>query len=133
MRVRCALCARDMAAQAKGKAILTIPTEDPNRPLVLFSDEEGNFTTDMTDVVFLEDEGGHAGCSEWSRAFTSRAAFDAFVKTDEKYKDAKPLGLKEWSEKEGKEPDTYVKPKGPVENPYRTEGEPNGDKKGDKP
>lgn len=119
MRVRCALCARDMAAQAKGRAILHIPTEDSTRTLVLISDEEGSFKTDMTQVVFLEKEDGHAGCSEWSQAFSSRAAFDAFVKANPDYADAKPLTLAEWSQREGKEPDTYVKPKGPVENPYR--------------
>jgi len=121
MRVRCALCARDMAAQIKGKAILHLPTEDKDATLVLISDEAGNWKTDMTGVVFLEAEGGHPRCSDWSRAFTSRAAFDAYVKQHSEYAGAKPLTLAEWSERNAGEPDTYVKPKGPVENPYQEE------------
>jgi hypothetical protein len=118
MRVRCALCARDMAAQTKGKAILHIPTEDPERTLVLISDEQGNWKTDVAGVVFLEADGGHPKCADWSRAFTSRAAFDAYVKAHPEYAGAKPLTLAEWSERNAGEPDTYMKPKGPVENPY---------------
>jgi hypothetical protein len=118
MRVRCALCARDMAAQSKGRAILHIPTEDPARTLVLISDERGNLSTDLTGVVFLEADGGHPKCADWSRAFTSRAAFDAYLKAHPEYAGARPLTLAEWSQRNAGEPDTYVKPKGPVDNPY---------------
>jgi hypothetical protein len=118
MRVRCALCARDMAAETKGKAILRIPTEDPDRMLVVIGDEQGNLKTSMPEAVFLEREGSHAGCDDWSRAFTSRAAFEAYVKANPKFADAKPLTFEEWSQRQGEKPDTYVKPKGPVENPY---------------
>jgi hypothetical protein len=69
-------------------------------------------------VVFLEADGGHPKCADWSRAFTSRAAFDAYVKAHPEYAGAKPLTLAEWSERNAGEPDTYMKPKGPVENPY---------------
>jgi hypothetical protein len=119
MRVRCALCARDMAAQAKGRAVLRLPSEDPARKLVLISDEEGNLTSDTPGIVFIEFEKGHPTCHEWSRAFTSRAAFDAYIKAHPEYAGAKALSLKEWTEKEGKEPETYVKPQGPVADPYR--------------
>jgi hypothetical protein len=118
MRVRCALCARDMAAQVKGRAILRLPTEDPSRKLVLISDDQGNLSTAMKDVVFLEAEGGHPKCADWSRAFTSRAALDAYIAAHPEYAGAKPLTLAEWSERNAGEPDTYVKPRGPVENPY---------------
>ncbi len=121
MRVRCALCARDMSAETKGQAILDLPTEDPARSVVLISDDQGNLTLagePMPGLVFLEDEGSHAHCDAWSQAFTSRAAFDAYVKANPKYADTKPLTLAEWSERAGKKPDTYVKPQGPVENPY---------------
>ena len=118
MRVRCALCARDMSAETKGRAIIQIPTEDPYRLVVALSDEQGNLTTQTPDVVFVEAEGSHAGCDDWSRAFTSRAAFDAYVKGNPKLAGAKALSFAEWAQREGKEPDTYVKPKGPVENPY---------------
>jgi hypothetical protein len=119
MRVRCALCARDMSAETKGQAILQLPTEDPEALLIVISDEQGNLKTRQTGVVFLEAEGSHTGCDRWSRAFTSREAFDAYVKTQPGLAGAKPLKLSEWAVAQGKEPDTYVKPKGPVENPYQ--------------
>lgn len=119
MRVRCALCARDMSAETKGRAILRIATEDPERLLVVLSDEQGNLTGSMPGAVFIEAEGSHAGCEEWSRAFTSRAAFDAYVKANPKLAGAKALTFDEWAKREGSKPDTYVKPKGPVENPYQ--------------
>ena len=119
MRVRCPLCARDMSAETTGRSILHLPTEDPYRVIVAISDEQGNLTTNMPGAVFLENEGSHAGCDEWSRAFTSRAAFDAYVKGNEQLKNAKALSFEEWAQREGQEPDTYSKPKGPVENPYR--------------
>lgn len=122
MDVRCVLCARDMAAQVPGRAIIRARTEDPNRPLILISDDEGNWSSNMPDAVFLEEEAPHPGCPAWSRAFTNRAAFDAYVtKLDEEddLRRAKPLTLKEWSAKSGKEPDTYQKANGPVPNPYR--------------
>jgi hypothetical protein len=118
MRVRCPLCARDMAAETKGRAMLRIPTEDPNRVVVVISDEQGNLKTSTPGVVFLENEGSHTGCDEWSRAFSSRAAFDAYVRDNAKLAGAKPLSFDEWAKREGRKPDTYVKPKGPVENPY---------------
>jgi hypothetical protein len=121
MRVRCVLCARDMAAETKGRTLLTLATEDPNRPLVLVGDDEGNLVAAggaLAGAVFLEDEGSHAGCDDWSRVFTSRSAFDAYVRANPEHRDAKPLTLAEWSERHGKKPDTYYKPKGPVEDPY---------------
>ncbi len=124
MNVRCVLCARDMAAETPGRAILRIATEDPTQILILISDEEGHWSSVRKDPVFLEVEGSHADCSDWSRAFTSRAAFDAYLKANADNPDlkgAKPLTLEEWSEREGKKPDTYARPKGPVPNPYRIE------------
>ena len=112
------LCARDMSAETKGRAILHIPTEDPARTLVVTSDEQGNLKGSMPDAVFLEREASHTGCDAWSRAFTSRAAFQAYVKANPEFAAAKMLTFAEWSQAEGKKPDTYVKPKGPVENPY---------------
>jgi hypothetical protein len=114
MRVRCALCARDMAAETKGRAILRIPTETPERMLVAISDEQGNLTTDTPNVLFLELPGGHAKCQDWSRAFTSRAAFDAYVEENPKYAGAKALTFADWAMREGGKPDTYVKPEAPA-------------------
>lgn len=123
MEVRCVLCARDMAAQVEGQAILRLHTEDPDRPLVLISDDEGNLSANVKGAVFLEIFGPHAGCSSWSRAFTSRAAYDAFLNQqdpdDESWRDARPLDLVTWSQLSGGEPDTYEPRRGPVDNPYR--------------
>ena len=124
MRVRCPLCARDMSLETKGRAILHLATEDPAKPIIVFSDTEGNLRTDAKNAVFLEVESSHAGCSDWSQAFSSRAAFDAFVAAHGEYKAAKPLTFAEWSVREGKKPDTYYRPKGPVENPYAGEAKP---------
>ena len=73
-------------------------------------------------LAAAEQESSHAGCETWSRAFTNRAAFDAFIAENAALKNAKPLTFKEWSERQGEKPDTYVKPKGPVENPYAGHG-----------
>jgi len=91
---------------------------------VLITDEKGEYWTrpeNEKNIVFIEAEASHAGCSEWSQAFSSRAAFDAWVASNPDYKGAKPYSLKEWWAKQGKKPDTYYKPKGPVENPYASE------------
>lgn len=107
-----------MSAETKGRALLRIPLETPDRLLVAIADEQGNLKTSTPGVVFLEAEGSHTGCEEWSRAFSSRAAFDAYVKANPKLAGAKALTFEEWSQREGEKPDTYAKPVGPVENPY---------------
>ncbi|MCI0330045.1 MAG: hypothetical protein L0196_03715 [candidate division Zixibacteria bacterium] len=120
MRVRCPLCARDMAAETKGAVIFHIPTEDPLKPVVIISDEQGNLTTDNPGVLFLEEAASHRKCNRWSSAFSSRKAFEEYVATNPEFKDAKPLSFEEWAavEVSGKKPDTYVKPEGPEGNPY---------------
>ena len=119
MRVRCALCARDMSAETKGGAILSLSTEDPNKRVIVFSDEEGNLTTEFKGAVFIEEKAGHPRCSQWSQAFTSKAAFEAYVQKNPKYADAKMLTFEKWANVEADEtPETYVKESGPVENPY---------------
>jgi len=121
MQARCALCARDYTLETSGSAIVHIATEDPARPVVLITDDKGDYWTrdeNKTSVVFIEVEASHADCPEWSQAFTSRKAFDAWVSANPKYAGAKPLTLAAWWDKQGKKPDTYGKPKGPVENPY---------------
>ena len=99
--VRCMLCARDLAAQSPGAATVAGPTEDPARPLVMRSDDKGDWTANLPEVVFLEVEGDHALCNRWSRAFTSVAAFRRYVAENPLYKDAKPLALADWAAKEG--------------------------------
>lgn len=118
MRVRCVLCARDMATETKGRAILRLATENPEELLVVLSDEQGNLTTSQPGAVFLEAEASHAGCDGWSRAFTSREAFDRFVKGQPELAGATPLSFQQWAQREGKRPDTYTRRQGPTENPY---------------
>ncbi len=128
MRVRCALCARDMSAETKGRAVLRLVTQDPLQTLVVIADEQGNLTTDMTDAVFLEDGESHPRCHQWSRAFTNRAAFEQYVRENPKYHDAKALSFAQWAQVENAgTPDTYVREKGPHgavnENPYNEAAE----------
>lgn len=121
MRVRCALCARDMSSETKGRVVLHLATEDPERPLVLLSDEQGNLspTSDWgKNAVFIEEEASHAGCNQWSQAFTSRAAFDTWVAANPTYKNAKAIPLTEWVTREGSRPDTYFRREGPPGNPF---------------
>ena len=119
MRVRCALCARDMSAETKGRAILSLSTENPHTRIAVFSDASGTLKTQFKGAVFLEETGGHARCSQWSQAFSSRAAFDDYVRKNPKFADAKALSFEEWANVESAEtPETYEKESGPVENPY---------------
>lgn len=120
MTVRCLMCARDMSSETPGRAIIRAATEDPNRLLVLISDEEGNWTTNIKDVVFLEKFAEHPECSAWSRAFTSRAAFDTYVAANPEYKDDKPMTLVEWAAINHGTPDTFSRPDKP--NPYKGGG-----------
>ena len=85
--------------------------------LVLISDEEGNWTSNIPGVMFLEKFGEHPECSEWSRAFTSKEAMKKFQATSAEYKDATPLNLVEWSKLNHGKPDTYRKIDKP--NPYK--------------
>ena len=111
--MRCALCARDMSAQTKGAAILRIPLEAPDKTLVVLADQSGELTTDTPNVVFIEEEGSHVKCYEWSKAFSSRAAFESWAKGKPQYRDAKLLTFAQWAQKEGEEPDTYEKIEAP--------------------
>lgn len=117
MRVRCLLCARDMAGETPGRAIIRAATEDPNRLLVMISDEEGNWTTNVPGVAFLELPGEHPECSGWSRAFTTQTSLRAYVAANPEYAAAKPLTLAEWSARNAGTPNTYRKIDRP--NPYR--------------
>lgn len=120
MTVRCLMCARDMSVETPGRAIIRAATEDPNRLLVLISDDEGNWASNIKSVVFLEKFGDHPECSDWSRAFTSEAAFNQYVQANPEFKDAKPLKLVDWGKLNHATPETFRKIDKP--NPYKTEG-----------
>jgi hypothetical protein len=113
MRVRCALCARDMALETKGKSILRLATEKPNKIVTVWGDEQGNLSTDTPGAIFIEEPSTHARCNAWSRAFSGRKAFDEYVKANPRYADAKPISFEKWSQLQGEEPDTYVRPQAP--------------------
>ncbi|MBL8059419.1 MAG: hypothetical protein JNK63_01745 [Chthonomonas sp.] len=117
MTVRCMMCARDMASETPGKAIIRAATEDPARLLVLISDEEGNWTSNIPGVVFLEKAGDHPECSDWSRAFTSQAAFDKFIAETPELKGTASLSLTEWAQLNNGTPDTFRRIDKP--NPYK--------------
>jgi hypothetical protein len=106
-----------MANETPGRAIIRSATEDPNRLLVLISDDEGNFSSNIKGVVFLEKFGDHPECTEWSRAFTSTTAFNMYIKANPEFKDSKPLSLADWSKLNNGKPDTYRKIDKP--NPYK--------------
>lgn len=120
MLVRCIMCARDMAAEIPGKAIIRSATEDPNRILVLISDEEGNWTSNIPGVVFLEKFGEHYTCNSWSKAFTSREACEKAIRENDEFAGMKPMELAEWSAIHHGKPNTYRKINKP--NPYRSQG-----------
>jgi hypothetical protein len=120
MQVRCLMCARDMASETPGRSIIRAATDDPNQLLVLISDEEGNWTSNIKDIVFLEKFGEHPECSGWSRAFTTKEGLAKYVAANPEYKDVKPLGLTEWAQLNHGKPDTYHKIDRP--NPYRIGG-----------
>lgn len=120
MVVRCPMCARDMASETPGRAIIRSATEDPNRILILISDEEGNWTSNIPGVVFLERFGDHPECSDWSRAFTTLDAYKKYIAEYPEYKDSPPLKLEEWAKINHGKPETYRKIDKP--NPYKTGG-----------
>jgi hypothetical protein len=120
MSVRCLLCARDMASETPGRAIIRAATEDPKRLLILISDDEGNWQSNIPTVVFLEQFAEHPECSEWSRAFTSVAEFSKYVVANPEFRDERPLDLKAWSALNQGRPKTYQKIDRP--NPYRSGG-----------
>jgi len=121
MRVRCPLCARDMAAETKGRVVMHIPTEDQYKPVVVISDEMGMLKTDTPQAVFLEKEASHRKCHRWSQAFSSMKAFQDYTSAHPEDKEAQPILFQQWADLHGKKPDTYVKPVGPdgmTGNPY---------------
>jgi hypothetical protein len=109
-----------MASETPGRAIIRAATEDPKRLLILISDDEGNWQSNIPTVVFLEQFAEHPECSEWSRAFTSVAEFSKYVVANPEFRDERPLDLKAWSALNQGRPKTYQRIDRP--NPYRSGG-----------
>lgn len=117
MSVRCVLCARDMASESIGRVIIRAATEDSSQMLVLISDEEGAFWSNLPEAVFLDEPAEHPQCESWSRVFTNRAAFEKYIKANPRFQSAQPLALTDWAIRYNGKPETYRKISRP--NPYR--------------
>jgi len=120
MSVRCLMCARDMASETPGRAIIRAATEDPKKLLILVSDEEGNWKPNLPNVVFLEKFGEHPDCSGWSRAFTNDSALKQYLVANPEYAGMPGLNLSAWSKLNQGKPDTYRRIDRP--NPYKRGG-----------
>jgi hypothetical protein len=116
MQVRCAMCARDMAAETPGEAILRIATENPDLPLIMISNEAGQLSSNLPHAVFLEEVADHPECSSWSRAFTSKLAFEKYVSQNPEYRGSQPITIDQWAAMNQGRPATYRKIGRP--NPY---------------
>jgi hypothetical protein len=77
----------------KGDLVVYSPSEKVGEPVVL-KRTDGKWTG-PEGAVFLNTFKKHSECAELSRAFSSKAAFDKYVK-DNKVADAKALSLSEF-------------------------------------
>lgn len=92
---RCVWCALTEAQTEfpKGDVTILAPSEIKGKPITI-SRSDGKWSAGPTSAVFLGVNAGHKTCPITYRAFSSRAAFDAYVKkTGGVVKDAKPLTL----------------------------------------
>jgi hypothetical protein len=92
---RCVFCAlSEASSEYKGDLTILAPSETVGSPVVL-TREGGKWTSDPETAVFAAQKASHKVCHITYRAFTRRAAFDAWVKKhpDNFDKDAKPLML----------------------------------------
>ncbi|MDX2065489.1 MAG: hypothetical protein SFX74_07085 [Fimbriimonadaceae bacterium] len=119
MRVRCIMCARDMASETPGRAVIRAATEQPGQTLVLISDDEGNWKSNLPGVRFVESGGEHPECHAWSKAFTTAAAAEAWRQSAGE--DVPILDLTAWGQLNRGKPETYRKINRP--NPYRDSGD----------
>jgi len=87
---RCVFCVFKDQKRYKGDLIVYAPSEKVGEPVVL-KRTAGKWTA-PEGTVFLNSFKAHADCAALSRAFSSKAAFDAYV-TKQKIKDAKALTL----------------------------------------
>ena len=63
--------------------------------------------------MFVEEEGSVTRPAIAGHGRLAPLAFEAATKENPGLAQAKPLSFSEWAAREGKEPDTYVKPKAP--------------------
>ncbi len=89
---RCIYCVFADQDRFKGDLTVQAPSETKGAPIIIKRTEGKWSAPDST--VFLSSFKRHKTCAAESRAFTSRAAFDAYVKA-QGITDAKPLTLAE--------------------------------------
>jgi hypothetical protein len=99
---RCVFCALADAKSYQGDITILAPSDVKGKP-VLLTRKEGKWSTAPENVVFTGQKVNHRSCQLGYRAFTTRAAFDAWVhKNHELLGDAKPLTLQEMVDLTGK-------------------------------
>lgn len=103
---RCVYCALADAKKYDGDLFVYAPSETKGKPVILqraagkwsvVKEADGKLVPE-DGVVFLNAFKGHKECAGLSRAFHSKAGFDAYA---DKPKDAKPLDLAGMLEKAG--------------------------------
>lgn len=93
---RCVFCALSQAiSEFKGDLTILAPSEIKGKPVVI-SRKDGKWSVSPETTVFVAHKVNHRHCQIGYRAFTSRAGFDAHVKSHpDLLRDAKPLTLEE--------------------------------------
>lgn len=92
---RCLYCVIKDQGRYKGDLIVYAPSEKKGEPIIL-KRTDGKWTA-PEGTVFLNTFKKHADCAALSRAFSSKAAFDAYV-AKHKVEGAKALTLAEFAE-----------------------------------
>lgn len=87
---RCIYCVFADQGRYKGDLTVQAPSEKKGAPIII--KRVGDKWTAPDSTVFLQQFKRHKNCASHSRAFTSRAAFDAYVK-ENAITDATPLTL----------------------------------------
>jgi hypothetical protein len=90
---RCVWCALSEAPQYKGDVTVLAPSEVQGRPVSL-TRTAGKWSASPSSAVFVGVKASHKVCPTTYRAFTTKAAFDAWVaKNQPLLKGAQPLTL----------------------------------------
>lgn len=90
---RCLYCVVKDQGRYKGDLIVYAPSEKIGEPVVL--KRTGGKWTGPKDAVYLNSFKAHKDCAALSRAFSSKAAFEKYIKANGQ-PDAKPLTLEEF-------------------------------------
>ena len=92
---RCVYCALTDSKSYTGDITILAPSDVQGKPVMLMR-KDGKWSVMPENAVFVGQKVSHRSCQLGYRAFTSKAAFDAWVhKNHELLGDAKPLSLQE--------------------------------------